>query len=314
MQGSAAKGALQHKPNAAILKPVPCLQRQVCVPASHRIVFMATDTENRFAFGKNWQAFSTVVDAERIALAIESLQTMLGAESLAGRRFLDLGCGSGLFSLAAHRLGAEVVSVDFDPDSVTCTDQIRSQHSEQPADWQVLRGSVLDDTFMASLGLFDDVYCWGVVHHTGDMRRAIQRAAERVSSGGRLFLAVYNDQGGASRRWLAIKRAYHRLPSWLRPPWVVVIAGYYEAKFALARLLRGKNPLPFADWRRKKQDRGMSAWHDWVDWIGGLPFEVASPEQIILPLREEGFALQNLKTVAGGWGCNEYVLFRQDSP
>ena len=237
---------------------------------------------------------------------------MLGTDSLAGRRFLDIGCGSGLFSLAAHRLGARVLSIDFDHDSVACTQAIRNQYASDGA-WEVRQGSVLDESFMASLGSADVVYCWGVVHHTGEMYRAIEIVSNLVGARGRLFLSVYNDQGGASRRWLAMKRTYNRLPRFLRPPWVLLIAGFYETKFALARLASGKNPLPFSDWRRKKEDRGMSAWHDWVDWVGGLPFEVASPEEIIVPLRKRGFILDNLKTVRGGWGCNEYVFTLHDS-
>ncbi len=274
---------------------------------------METDEENRFAFGKNWQAFAASLDPARIEQAVASLRSMLQLDSLTGKRFLDVGCGSGLFSLAAHRLGAEVVSVDFDPDSVACTEGVRNQFAAEHPSWQVFQGSVLDETFLSSLGRADIVYCWGVVHHTGDMKRAIRLVSKSVAEGGRLFLAVYNDQGGASRRWLAIKRAYHWLPSWLQPMWVVLIAGFYEAKFAVVRLLQLKNPLPFADWRQKKQDRGMSVWHDWVDWIGGLPFEVASPEQIIMPLRDDGFILDSLKTVTGGWGCNEYVFSRHAS-
>ena len=274
---------------------------------------METDVENRFAFGKNWRAFAVAIDPARIDQAVESLKSMLQLDSLAGKQFLDLGCGSGLFSLAAHRLGAEVVSVDSDPDSVACTESVRDQFTAGKASWRVLQGSVLDETFMSSVGVSDIVYCWGVVHHTGDMKGAVRLVSNSVADGGRLFLAVYNDQGGASRRWLAIKRVYHQLPPWLRPMWVILIAGFHEIKFAIVRLLQGKNPLPLADWRQKKKDRGMSVWHDWVDWIGGLPFEVATPEQIIEPLRERGFVLDRLKTVAGGWGCNEYVFSRHDS-
>lgn len=82
-------------------------------------------------------------------------------------------------------------------------------------------------------------------------------------------------------------------------------------KFALARLAGRRNPLPFADWSAKRQDRGMSVWHDWVDWIGGLPFEVAKPEAIIHPLLEQGFELQKLTTVGCGWGCNEFVFVKK---
>ena len=269
--------------------------------------------EARFAFGKNWQAFLATLNEDRIDQAVKSLQGMLGRESLQGQTFLDLGCGSGLFSLAAHRLGAEVVSVDFDVDSVACTEQLRERFGDRSLGWDVKQGSVLDDALMRSLGPADVVYSWGVLHHTGDMERAIRLSAERTKPGGIFFIAIYNDQGGASRRWLKIKQTYNRLPNLLRPVWVALVAGCYETKFALARLAKWQNPLPFRDWRKKKQDRGMSAWHDWVDWVGGLPFQVASPEQIIVPLRRDGFVLENLKTVGNGWGCNEYVFSRDDS-
>ena len=268
--------------------------------------------EDRFAFGKNWKAFLATLDEDRISQAATSLAEMLNIQSLAGKRFLDLGCGSGLFSLAAHRLGARVLSIDYDHDSVGCTQQLRVQFGSDDPEWAIQQGSVLDEPLMESLGQFDVVYSWGVLHHTGDLTRAIELAAERTAERGYLFIAIYNDQGGGSRRWLKIKQIYHRLPTVLRPVWVVLIAGLYETKFALARLLRLKNPLPFADWRAKKKDRGMSAWHDWVDWVGGLPFEVATPEQIIVPLRKQGFVLENLKTVGSGWGCNQYV-FRRDA-
>lgn len=267
---------------------------------------------DRFAFGENWKAFLETLDDARIDQAVDSLTQMLGMDSLEGTTFLDIGSGSGLFSLAAHRMHAKVRSFDFDDASVGCTSELKSRFADSQLDWQVQQGSVLDESMMNSLGTFDVVYSWGVLHHTGDMNRAIELAADRVDEGGMFFIAIYNDQGGASRRWLKIKQLYNRLPKWLRPLWVVAVAAWYELKFAAARLVRLKNPLPFADWRAKKQDRGMSAWHDWVDWVGGLPFEVATPEQIIVPLRRKGFVLENLKTVGNGWGCNEFVFRRED--
>lgn len=282
--------------------------------------------ETRFAFGKNWSAFLQSLDEERVEQAILSLGHLLqldptSDQPLAGQRFLDIGSGSGLFSLAAIRLGASVVSLDIDTESYQCTCELQrrfesSLSSESNGlqvaapEWSVHQGSVLDSDFMKGLGRFDIVYSWGVLHHTGRMNAAIESAAACVAPDGSLAIAIYNDQGGGSRRWHAIKRGYHALPGWLRPAYVAIVAGVYEGKFAAARLASGRNPLPFADWRAKKHDRGMSAWHDWVDWIGGLPFEVATPEAIILPLRRNGFVLENLKTVGSGWGCNEYVFRR----
>lgn len=269
-------------------------------------------SEKRFAFGKNWADFLDTVDESRIAAAAESLRRLVGDDSLAGKSFLDIGSGSGLSSLAAHRAEARVVSFDYDEASVRCTEVIRERFGGPTPSWEVCRGSILDVAFVRSLGRFDIVYSWGVLHHTGEMRRGIELASGCVAPGGLFAIAIYHDQGGASRRWARIKRAYHGLPSRLRPIWVGLVAAIYESKFALARLLSGRNPLPFADWRAKRTDRGMSVWHDWVDWVGGWPFEVSSPDDIINPLAERGFYLVRLRTVGGGWGCNEYVFRKTD--
>jgi 2-polyprenyl-6-hydroxyphenyl methylase/3-demethylubiquinone-9 3-methyltransferase len=268
--------------------------------------------EERFAFGKNWQSFLAELDEDRMEQAVISLQQLLGLQTLEGKRFMDLGCGSGLFSLAAQRLGAEVISIDYDKFSVACSEELRDRFGSKSLRWDIKQGSVLDPILMQSLGDADVVYSWGVLHHTGAMDEAISNAAERTKPNGLFCLAIYNDQGGGSRRWLRIKKIYNAIPSWLRFFWVLAVAGIYECKFALARLVRFKNPMPFRDWKEKRKDRGMSAWHDWLDWIGGLPFEVAKPEQIVVPLRQRGFVLENIKTVGNGWGCNEYVFSKSE--
>lgn len=265
--------------------------------------------EGVFEFGSNWKAFLQTVNAERIEQAIRAIQKSLRVSDLKGKSFLDIGCGSGLSSLAAYRLGADVVSIDYDPECVSCAKVLRERYASEDR-WNIRHGSVLDEQAMHSLDPADVVYSWGVLHHTGDMQRAVELASQRVAPGGSFCIAIYNDQGGASRRWLRIKQLYARLPRQLRPGLVLTVAGYYELKFALARAARLRNPLPFQDWKSKTTDRGMSVWHDWVDWIGGLPFEVASVEAIVIPLRRRGFILENLKTVGAGWGCNEFVFSR----
>src|SRR3954469_10416506 len=180
----------------------------------------------RFEFGENWRRFLDVLDDERIAEAERSLREMLGVESLAGRSFLDVGSGSGLFSLAARRLGAERVhSFDFDPQSVACTRELRRRYFGDDAHWTVEQGSVLEDGFVASLGPWDIVYSWGVLHHTGDMWRALDLAQAATASGGTLFISIYNDQGAGSTMWRAVKRAYNALPAGLRPLLTAAVMG-----------------------------------------------------------------------------------------
>ena len=267
---------------------------------------MSTEADtNRFAFGANWQRFLDVLDDDRIRIAEESLESGLGVDTLAERTFLDVGSGSGLFSLAAKRLGARVHSFDYDPQSVACTRELKRRYFPDDVEWQIEEGSVLDAKYMRSLGRFDVVYAWGVLHHSGDMWRALGNVAPSVAEGGKLFLATYNDQGRASRRWAFIKRLYNRLP---RPLGFVLEIYTLIRQWSLTfvrDLLKGD---PFWSWREYRRNRGMSPWRDIVDWVGGYPFEVAKPEEIFDFYRRRGLVLERLKTCAGGVGCNEFVF------
>src|SRR5919112_4944358 len=91
----------------------------------------------RFEFGQNWSQFLASVDDERIQQAETSLKEMLEVESLAGKSFLDIGSGSGLFSLAARRLGARVHSFDFDPKSVACAVELRRRYFPGDDAWTI---------------------------------------------------------------------------------------------------------------------------------------------------------------------------------
>lgn len=273
----------------------------------------------RFEFGQNWTRFLATLTEDRIAAAEMSVRRLLGHERLDGRTFLDAGCGSGLFSLAAFRLGARVTSFDYDAQCVACADRLRADAGAESPAWRTHRGSLLDASFLESLGRFDVVYCWGVAHHTGAMWTAIDLLTQRVAPGGQLVLAIYNDQDYLSRGWKLVKQIYQRTPAFLRP---VLVAGIAVAGFAkrfsvtllaaLLRVLTLRNPWsPFRHWLAERQGRGMSWWTDLVDWVGGWPFEVAKPEEIFRFVRDRGFTLQEL-TTCSGHGCHEFV-FRRDA-
>jgi len=256
----------------------------------------------RYEFGKNWQKFLSVLNDDRIKVAEKSLQEMLEVETLEGKTFLDIGSGSGLFSLAAMRLKADKVhSLDYDPQSVACAGELKRRYFPDSAQWHIERGSALDPAYLQSLGQWDIVYSWGVLHHTGDMWSALNNVAPLVKPGGVLFIAIYPDQGGRSARWKFGKKLFNS-----SLPGKVLVTGVTIPVWVLRGLAKDivtrKNPI--LRYTQYHQTRGMSKMHDWLDWLGGFPFEVARPDQIFQFYKDRGFSLQRLKN----GGCDQYVF------
>ena len=262
----------------------------------------------RFEFGKNWSAFLAVLDGERIVKAEESLKEMLEVDDLKGRSFLDVGSGSGLFSLAARRLGAKVHSFDFDSSSFACTQELRNRYFPNDPKWRVEQGSALHAEYLKSLGKFDVVYSWGVLHHTGEMWQALENAVIPTKKGSKLFIAIYNDTGSQAKRWHWIKKTYCRLPRALKTPFAVGVTVPDEMKRLIKSLITLNPQTYIHSWTRYKNGRGMNRWHDIIDWVGGYPYEVATPDEIFEFYKTKGFALTKIKTGGVGLGCNEFVF------
>ena len=250
--------------------------------------------------------FLSVLNDERIEEARKSLSDMLGLDTLEGLFFLDVGCGSGLFSLAARSMGATVTSFDFDPDSVGCAEELRRRYFPDDGQWQISEGSALDAGFLESLGQFDIVYSWGVLHHTGHMWDALELISGNVRENGKLFISIYNDQGFKSRVWRRIKQYYC---SGLAGKVAVscVFIPIFIVLGLLQDLVAGRNPVRrYHEYSRK---RGMSIYYDWLDWLGGYPFEVATTQVITEFYTARGFRLFKL-VKAPSLGTNQFVFQR----
>ncbi len=265
--------------------------------------------EARFEFGRNWRGFLSVLNDERIAEAKRSLETMLGPRTLQDRSFLDIGSGSGLFSLAAVLLGAaRVHSFDFDPESVAATREIKARYAADVEQWTMETGSILDGEYLANLGPWDFVYSWGVLHHTGDMWGALANVTHLVAPGGVLFIALYNYQPGLTQWNTLMKRTYVRSPRLGKYAMLGCFAVTEVVRGSLVDLVMLRNPLK--RYLRGKRSRGMSLFHDWIDWVGGYPFEAATPDEVFDFFHQRGFTLERMTTCGGGSGCNQYVFRR----
>jgi 2-polyprenyl-6-hydroxyphenyl methylase/3-demethylubiquinone-9 3-methyltransferase len=166
-------------------------------------------------------------------------------------------------------------------------------------------GSILDTEYINSLGQFDLIYSWGVLHHTGNMELALKNLILLVKNNGFIALSIYNYQPYLSKFWLIIKKLYCRNFVFRFFIIIIFIPFYFILGAFIKDSLMCKNPFKRYSLTNK---RGMSIYYDWFDWLGGLPFETASPNEIIDFYLNNGFILKKKILVGNKLGCNEYVF------
>lgn len=264
--------------------------------------------ETHFEFGANWLDYLNEVDEQAITQAEQGLRRLLPTETIQGSRFLDIGCGSGLHSLAAVRLGAaDVTAIDIDPKSVEAARRLL----EGRAPGAKRRVEVLSifDAEPETLGTYDVVYSWGVLHHTGAMWEAVARAARFVKPDGLFTLALYQ-RVPTCGLWRREKRAYARAAPIVQK----CIRGIYKGLYVVRIAAGGRNPVAY--FRNYRSARGMSFHHDAHDWLGGYPYESATPEEVERFLQDRGFELLRAYPLPRGFGvlgtgCAEYTFRRR---
>jgi len=269
--------------------------------------------EKRFMFGKNWKSFSERIDNSRIQKSEIHLQERFARENFNGLRFLDIGSGSGMFSLAAINLGAsEVEAFDYDANSVSTTKSVINDWAKPTSTQKIkiYQGDVLSDSINQSIQNSDLIYSWGVLHHTGKMETCIRKVLKQMKPGAFFVLAIYNDEGIPSKRWTFLKMLYVRVFV-LRP--ILLFWAWYRfwGSWQIRQWLKGESPWHY--WTDYAENsRAMSAWHDLKDWAGGYPFEVATPDVIRGWVKEMGCSVEK-EWLVSGIANNEFLIKKNDA-
>jgi len=260
------------------------------------------DLETHFRFGDNWQSYARTIAEGHIRHAVAGLRELL-PDGCAGQTFLDIGSGSGIHSLAASMLGAKVTAVDIDPASVKATNSVLASHGFSAV---VPKQASVFDLDPVTFGQFDIVYSWGVLHHTGDMWRAVAKAADLVRPGGRIVLGLY-DKTPFCRFWRLEKAWYSKASKITQRR----ARAAYMAVFRLKCALIGRS---FSKWVADYDlYRGMDYYHDLHDWMGGYPYQSARPAEVCRFMRARGFR-QTVFIPSGvrigilGSGCSQYTF------
>ncbi|MCF7871709.1 class I SAM-dependent methyltransferase [Candidatus Woesearchaeota archaeon] len=267
-------------------------------------------SDKHFSFGENWKIYLKNLNNKKIKLAEKSLIDFLkNKDAIKNKTFLDLGCGSGLFSLASINLGAKkVVSVDVDKDSVACAQFLKKKYCKNNNSWKIIYGSALNDSLLKKLGKFDIIYSWGVLHHTGDMYKAFKNIDYVAKKGSFIYLAIYNDNRkvleGKSVFWHKIKKIYNKSGTFVKQ----LMYQTYKTYLILGITTSGKNPAKYI--REYETLRGMNFYTDIKDWLGGYPYQYASVETLTKYFRNRNYSIEKI-IKARSIGCNELLLKRK---
>lgn len=226
--------------------------------------------DGEFSFGFNWLDFvKKRMNETIIGFHVDNLKNLYSSINvdLQNKSVFDIGCGSGLSSLSFARLGCnKIYSMDIDQYSVEATQYTKNNFCQQGnLDWNVFKGSVLDD-FDIPPNSQDIVYSWGVLHHTGDTWNALRNAVSRVKPGGLFHVALY--------------RSGTKFPKSLNEKYAFKFADK-ETKIQMLYDRAGQKI------HNVKKGRGMNKFHDALDWLGGLPYDVVDPEVLFSWLKDK---------------------------
>lgn len=259
--------------------------------------------KTQFDFGENWVQFTErALTREKVKQAKNDFIRLTSGINLDNIYFLDVGFGQGLSLLIAKQLGCKVLGCEINPKCIISLNKTMMHFpSIKTKEIPIVLGSILEKRILTKLKKRSEqgygiVHSWGVLHHTGNMKLAIENVSSLVQKNGYLILAIYNKHW-SSPMWKIIKKIYGGSPFVIKKTIIYLLYPFIlVAKIIVLR----KNPF--------EKNRGMDFYYDTIDWIGGYPYEYASVEEISNLVNTFGFKLIRIIHTQVPTGCNQYVF------
>jgi SAM-dependent methyltransferase len=130
-------------------------------------------------------------------------------EQIRGKRVLDAGCGQGRWSYGFIKLGATVRGIDTSVSAIKYANE-HLKRTTPPARFCVL--NVLDERQLSKVfnnAEFDIIWCWGVLHHTGDPEKGFDNLVKLLKPGGTIHLYLYGKKSFVNKFW---RRVFNVMP------------------------------------------------------------------------------------------------------
>jgi SAM-dependent methyltransferase/uncharacterized protein YbaR (Trm112 family) len=242
------------------------------------------------SFTREWQHFDYEDDrtwGQTVAERREDFlrHVDLSSASLPGKLVLDAGCGNGALSAAISSFGCRVLATDI-------SDSVFAAHRHLSSeDTHFVQSDLMHPAF--NEGIFDIVYCAGVLHHTPDTRATLENVAKAVAPGGSIFVWLYwRVPGWQARLSEGLRRVLAPLPAPVKH--AVVLALLLPQSLIRERLrARRRRERRSLNWREilVRQLDSFTPRYRWVH----------TPEEVHRWYEELGFVLPRT-TERGEWG------------
>lgn len=170
---------------------------------------VSLETETSDLYSGLWKNFNKeTLTKESYHLVKNRIPEAIINNSIKNHRVLDMGCGSGRYSIALSLLGAkEVIGVDYQAKAFTAAQEYCEENT---LNVKFFESNILDLPFDDES--FDFIFSNGVLHHTSSIEKGISELNRVLKKHGTAFLYIYGSGGIFWTTRQCMRRIFKHIP------------------------------------------------------------------------------------------------------